>query len=165
MLMKFFAVSLALLVAAAVAWSTVTRTGYPEPSDPATRIDTASGTTALPALTTAARHAAGSLEVTDPKPNAVVSSPLAVAGRATESWFANGRLAIVLMDAAGNIVTHAPAEGVWAEQDAAFIPFALTLQFEMPTTTTSGLLVIRNENPSGDPSLDLLFAIPVRFSH
>jgi hypothetical protein len=106
----------------------------------------------------------GTLLVSEPAPNTIAQSPLKVTGQAKGSWYFEGQFPVQLLDAQGGLVaeSHATATGDWMTES--FVPFEATITFTTPTTTTTGLLILRNDNPSGDPERDIIFAIPVTFS-
>ena len=42
------------------------------------------------------------------------------------------------------------------------LPFTAQLEFSAPTTAT-GTLILKNDNPSGDPAKDKQLTVPVKF--
>ncbi|MGH7141267.1 MAG: Gmad2 immunoglobulin-like domain-containing protein [Minisyncoccia bacterium] len=121
------------------------------------------GTSALQASSTAlAQNDEDSIEITSPAPNAPVKSPLQITGSAKSAWYFEGRFKAEILDASGTVLASAPAKALGDWTGPRFIPFSASLSFGTPTTTT-GLVVLKNDNPSGDPSRDVIFAVPVRF--
>lgn len=102
------------------------------------------------------------INVTVPFPKSVVSSPLSIMGSARGFWFFEASFPIELYDANGKILgtAVATAGSDWMTED--FVPFAATLTYENPTTDT-GKLVLRKDNPSGDPVRDDSVTVEVRF--
>ncbi len=102
------------------------------------------------------------IKVTAPKLNEVVKSPLVVKGTARGNWYFEGSFPVRLLDANGNELGSVPAyaDGDWMTEN--FVPFAATLTFTKPTTST-GTLVLQKDNPSGDATKDDSISIPVRF--
>jgi hypothetical protein len=92
-----------------------------------------------------------------------VSSPLTVRGSARGSFYSEAVFPVTLLDGNGRRLaqTHATAQGDWMTPD--WVPFTATLTFAAPTTTT-GTLVLENDNPSGDPARALSRRIDVRFA-
>jgi hypothetical protein len=103
------------------------------------------------------------IQVSSPAPNAQVSKsqPFVVTGRATGPWYFEASFPVKLLDSNGNILAEAPAQaqGDWMTMN--FVPFIATLNFT--TMDTSGTLVLRNDNPSGEPVNDKSISIPVTF--
>lgn len=91
-----------------------------------------------------------------------VSSPLTVRGKARGSWFFEANIRAELLDANGDSIVqgHGTADGDWMTAD--FVPFTAELTFTAPKTAT-GILRIRNDNPSGLPEKEKSFDVPVQF--
>ena len=104
-----------------------------------------------------------SISVTSPKANEEVSSPLKITGVVNGNGWAGfeGQVGTVkLLDASGKEL----ATGVLtATTEWTTLPtnFETTLSFQSPTAQ-SGTLVFKNENPSGDPSRDKTFTLPIK---
>lgn len=102
--------------------------------------------------------------VTKPLPNSKITSPLIITGKAINPWYFEASFPIKLLSATGSVLaqTHGDAQTDWM-QSGVYIPFTATLTFIKPTGSTTGTLVLMNDNPSGDPSKDREFRIPVKF--
>src|SRR4030042_356275 len=102
------------------------------------------------------------IQVTNPQPNALVSSPLMVTGQARGNWYFEASFPVKILDASGNILNQVPAQaqGDWMTTD--FVPFVATISFTTPTTGT-GTLVLQNDNPSGLPENAQELHFPVKF--
>lgn len=102
------------------------------------------------------------IKVTDPRPNAIVTSPLTVRGVARGNWYFEASFPVELLDATGVRLAQVPAQaqGEWMTTD--FVPFTATLTFTAPTSST-GTLLLHKDNPSGLPQNDDALRIPVRF--
>lgn len=100
--------------------------------------------------------------VDTPLPNAVISSPLTISGRARGLWYFEASFPVKLFDNAGNLlgVMPAQAQGEWMTTE--YVPFFLTLSFATSSTAT-GMLVLEKDNPSGLPENANELRIPVRF--
>jgi hypothetical protein len=98
-----------------------------------------------------------------PRPNTSIASPLSITGQARGYWFFEASFPITLLDANGNVLVEsfATAEGEWMTEE--FVPFATTLTFPQPMTST-GTLILKKDNPSGDPIRDDSLIVPVLFS-
>lgn len=92
----------------------------------------------------------------------LVTSPLTITGEARGPWFFEASFPIEIRDANGTVIAqhYAEARGEWMTTE--FVPFTSTVAFEAPTTTL-GFVVLKNDNPSGDPERDQAVIIPVRF--
>ena len=101
------------------------------------------------------------IRVTEPQPNAVVTSPLTVRGEARGTWYFEASFPVQLLDENGSLIVMLPAqaEGEWMTED--FVPFSVALNFE--TDAKRGTLVLMKDNPSGLPEHAAEIRIPVRF--
>ncbi len=100
--------------------------------------------------------------VDSPAQGAIVSSPLAVTGKARGTWFFEANLPVTLKDQNGKVLAHKGAQATenWMTED--FVNFTTTLEFSQPETDF-GVLLIEKDNPSGLPENDSSYAVPVRF--
>jgi len=107
------------------------------------------------------------IEVDAPAAGAVITSPLAVSGRARGPWYFEGDFPLVLTDWDGRIIAegYASAQGEWMTEE--FVPFTGTLVFEAPPKINGfsdrGTLIFRKDNPSGLPEHDDALEITVYF--
>ena len=104
------------------------------------------------------------ITVSEPLPNAVVSSPLIVRGEARGQWYFEASFPVELRDADGKqlAIFPAQAQGEWMTDE--FVPFEGKLIWAATSTTaTSGVLIFHKDNPSGLPEHDASVEIPVRF--
>ncbi|MDQ5955627.1 MAG: hypothetical protein QG621_630 [Patescibacteria group bacterium] len=102
------------------------------------------------------------ITVDQPLPEAAITSPLTITGKARGNWFFEASAPVELKDASGVVIAHgiAQAQGDWMTTN--FVPFTATLTFTKPVTKT-GTLVLKNDNPSGDPAKQKQLNIPVVF--
>lgn len=105
---------------------------------------------------------ADTIIVDQPLPRATVTSPLTITGKARGNWFFEASAPVELKDASGVVIAHGTmqAQGDWMTTN--FVPFVATLTFTSPVTKT-GTLVLKNDNPSGDPAKQKQLDIPVVF--
>ncbi|MDD4901279.1 MAG: GerMN domain-containing protein [Patescibacteria group bacterium] len=91
--------------------------------------------------------------VTAPKLNQAVNSPLTVAGQAKGNWFFEASFPIELIDDQGKILgqDYVQAQSDWMTEN--FVPFKGEINYQAEATTT-GRLVLKNDNPSGLPQND-----------
>ncbi len=100
-------------------------------------------------------------------PGSEISSPLRITGEARGPWYFEASFPVVLTDGDGLIIAegHGQAQGEWMTTE--FVPFEATLEFVVPANVDAfgrrGSLILKNDNPSGDPARDKAVEIPVRF--
>ncbi len=101
--------------------------------------------------------------VISPIKNSVISSPVAIAGRARGSWFFEGSFPVVLKDAYGTVLaeSHVTAQGEWMTQD--YVSFVGTLQYQKQIPDAKGVLIFIKDNPSGLPENDESVEVPIIF--
>lgn len=104
------------------------------------------------------------IKVTEPISGATIKSPLTIEGEARGTWYFEASFPVKLLDANGNMLAQAPAQaqGEWMTTD--FVPFSVTLTFTKATTST-GVLVLEKDNPSGLPENAMEYRIPVKFAN
>jgi Immunoglobulin-like domain of bacterial spore germination len=97
-----------------------------------------------------------------PSSGEMVSSPLHISGEARRNWFFEASAPVELRDTSGTVLAHgsAQAQGDWMTSN--YVPFVATLTFTTPTSTT-GLLVLKNDNASGELANQKELDIPLRF--
>ncbi len=112
------------------------------------------------------------IEVYSPVANTVISlastKNLEIKGQARGTWYFEGTFPVELVNALGDTVAKgiAHADGEW--MTTAFVPFTVELSIP-PTVTTDqtgkiGMIVLKKDNPSGDPAKDDAFEVPVQFA-
>jgi hypothetical protein len=102
------------------------------------------------------------ITVQEPRPNAIVTSPLTVRGTA-EAWYFEAEFPIKIVDENGNLLgeqSYVVAQGEWMTADP--VPFEGTLIFN-PGNSKTGEVIFEKANPSGLPENDLSYSVPVRF--
>ncbi len=102
------------------------------------------------------------IRINSPRPNQIISSPLIVEGEARGSWFFEGSFPVELQDDKGNTIALKPTDisTNWMTDD--FVPFHVIIEFNQPTSTT-GMLILHKDNPSGLQELDDALIIPIKF--
>lgn len=102
------------------------------------------------------------IDVVNPQPNQVATSPLRIEGQARGSWYSEGTFSIELVDINGTRLAraNARADGEWMTED--FVPFKADITFRQPITKR-GELIIRNANPSGLKETAKEVIVPVLF--
>lgn len=103
------------------------------------------------------------INVTFPKPNDQVTSPLVITGEARGNWFFEASFPVTLTNWDGEIISQgiAQAQGDWMTTD--FVPFTATLDFTKPAYGNYGFLILKKDNPSGLTQNDAAVEIPILF--
>jgi hypothetical protein len=100
-----------------------------------------------------------------PLPGATISSPLTITGKARGNWYFEASFPIILTDWDGRIIAegHAEAQGDWMTTN--YVPFKAVLTYTKPDTSVSnrGSLILKKDNPSGEPKNDNALEIEVRY--
>ena len=102
------------------------------------------------------------LQLDSPTENSTITSPVEISGKARGNMYFEAVFGIDIEDADGNILGSgtATAQGEWMTTD--FVSFKATISFSQSTTTT-GFIVFKKDNPSGLPENDLSIKVPVKF--
>jgi hypothetical protein len=103
------------------------------------------------------------VSVTSPLKNQTISSPLTVNGSARGTFYFEASFPVTLKDSSGNIIaqTYAQALDDWMTEN--YVPFQSTVTFPAQPKGSKGTLILKNDNPSGDPSRDIFLEIPITF--
>jgi hypothetical protein len=104
------------------------------------------------------------ITVSEPLPDATVTSPLRITGSARGNWYFEASFPVRLVDAQGNTIAQVPAQaqGEWMTEN--FVPFVATLTWATSSVTgATGTLILMRDNPSGLPEHDAQIEIPVIF--
>ena len=121
---------------------------------------------AAPAIPTPASAPAqykdGSLVVSSPLPNSMITSPVVIEGTARGTWYFEASFPIRVFDGDGTElgVGIAQAQGNWMTLD--LVPFKVSVSFKTPKSS-EGTLLLHNDNPSGLPENDKELRVPIRF--
>jgi hypothetical protein len=102
------------------------------------------------------------IQVTSPLTNQKVASPLKITGRAIGNWYFEASFPIKITDANGKLLGQTSARALSDWMVTSFVPFDATITFTNPTTST-GFLILKNDNPSGDSAKDISISIPIKF--
>ncbi|MDD5528016.1 MAG: GerMN domain-containing protein [Patescibacteria group bacterium] len=110
-----------------------------------------------------ADNVASEINITSPTSNQIITSPLEITGQAKGTWYFEASFPIKLIGDKGEVLAQVPAtaQADWMTTD--FVPFKATLSFN-PGSSTIGMLVFANDNPSGMPQNEKQFGVPVRLS-
>lgn len=102
------------------------------------------------------------IEIFNLKEDDSISNPLIIIGKA-KLWYFEGSFPVEIFDSNGQSLGAgvATAQSDWMVTD--FVDFKVTLSFAT-TTSATGTIVFKKDNPSGDPIRDESFVLPIRFS-
>ena len=96
-----------------------------------------------------------------PVPGTASKSPLQVAGIAPGNWYFEASFPIELRTKDGQVILGAaPAHATDDWMTAKPVHFSTTISFKI-TKKTEALIVLKNDNPSGDPARDKSYEVPV----
>jgi hypothetical protein len=105
--------------------------------------------------------------ITSPRPNQEIFSPLVITGQARGSWFFEASFPVELYDKDGKLIgsTIAQAKPITKEgwMTKEFVPFEAKLNINYSTSTT-GTLILKKDNPSGLPENDDKLIVPVKLT-
>lgn len=102
------------------------------------------------------------IRVLSPQKNSQIKSPIKINGQAVGNWYFEGSFPISVVGSNGKILGGgvATANGDWMTTE--FVPFSSEVVFDKENAT-SGAIILKKDNPSGDPKLDDSIEIPVLF--
>jgi hypothetical protein len=105
--------------------------------------------------------------VSSPKFNQEIASPVSVSGQARGDWFFEGTFPVEVYDSNGKLLGLGPAtfmpknaSDTWMTDN--FVDFKGKIKFSEPATT-SGYVLFKKDNPSGNPAMDESLRLDVKF--
>ncbi len=103
------------------------------------------------------------IQVTEPQANQEISTPVLIKGQARGSWYFEASFPIEIQDSNKLTIATgiAQAKADWMTND--FVPFEASVDFERPVTK-NGYLILKKDNPSGDPDKDDQLILPISFN-
>ena len=103
------------------------------------------------------------IQVTEPQANQEISSPILIKGQARGFWYFEASFPIEVQDSDKMTIATgiAQAKGDWMTDD--FVPFEASLDFDRPFSK-NGYLILKKDNPSGDPNKDDQLILPIIFN-
>lgn len=101
------------------------------------------------------------ITVNFPTDNQAVTSPIQIKGKVVGNWFFEGSFPVELLNSNGEVIATATASTPEDWATTSVIDFSATLVYPKATSTDRGLIILKNDNPSGDPSRDKKDFIPV----
>ncbi len=98
-----------------------------------------------------------------PRPNSRVGDTITLSGIARGYWFFEATFPIDVLDANNKVIGqgYGEAKGEWMTEN--FVPFGATVTLKEKPQTKKGTLVLRKDNPSGDPIRDDSLIVPISF--
>ncbi len=102
------------------------------------------------------------VEMTSPLPSQLVT-PLTLTGRARGPWYFEASFPIELRDSNNVVIATTVAQAQWDWMTENWVPFTATLTFPAQPISSTGTLVLKKDNPSGEPQNDASLVIPVQF--
>lgn len=105
-----------------------------------------------------------SIQIDEPDPNDIVSSPMTVSGQATGTWFFEDSAPVKVYNSNGTLLgqgTISTVSGNWMTTSS--VAFTGTINFSNPNTAT-GTVVFERSNPSGLPQNAASSTVQVRFA-
>ena len=113
----------------------------------------------IPAVATWHNTTSDTITITAPQPGQTIGKQFHVTGAARGSWYFEASFPVHVFDKNGNILIQKPAEALsnWMTTD--FVQFDVAL--DVSTYTGPATVVLKKDNPSGDPSKDASVEIPV----
>jgi hypothetical protein len=102
------------------------------------------------------------ITIDSPRPNAVISSPLIITGKARGTWFFEASFPVKLYDQNNQIIARgiAQAQGEWMTDE--FVNYKAILKFTAPESQ-KGSLILEKDNPSDLRENDDQLIVPVLF--
>lgn len=101
--------------------------------------------------------------VTSPRPHEILESPIILEGEAQGAWYFEGSFPVTLLDMEGNLIAagFVQSQGEWMTED--FVAFEGSLAYAADVETKA-ILVMREDDPSGEGMNDQFIEIPVVLS-
>lgn len=110
-----------------------------------------------------ANSVSGMIQVDAPGVNAIISNPLTITGKARGGWYFEASFPVELENAGGTVIAKGVAQAQWDWMTDAFVPFTATLTYPAQPAGSTGTLVLKKDNPSGEPVNDMSLTIPIQF--
>jgi hypothetical protein len=102
------------------------------------------------------------VELTSPLPSQFVT-PITLTGRARGPWYFEASFPVELRDSSNTLIVTAVAQAQSDWMTENWVPFTVTLSFPAQPIGSTGTLVLKKDNPSGEPLNDASLVIPVQF--
>ncbi|MCF7795868.1 Gmad2 immunoglobulin-like domain-containing protein [Patescibacteria group bacterium] len=106
------------------------------------------------------------IQIENPRPNQIISSPLNIKGQARGFWFFEADFPIILKNESGEIIAEGIAEAKNNWMTTEFVQFESTLEYNLDENlyNKKGKLILKKDNPSDIPENDDFLEVPIIFS-
>ena len=152
-----------LVVVGGIAYFSFNKTSEPTPTEDA-------GLASVPPSQVAYNDL---IVITSPAKGSTVTSPVSVSGKARGTWYFEASFPLVVLDANGNVLGQGYAQAQGDPEDGSadeagwmtgdYVLFEGSIEFASSTTKT-GTILFKKDNPSGMPKHDDSVGLPVRFA-
>ncbi|MDB5188407.1 MAG: hypothetical protein JWM92_5 [Candidatus Nomurabacteria bacterium] len=151
----YFLIVVLLLIGAAWGFSEIVRVSVVTPPAP-------SANSIVTPEVPAAAMPTTDVVVDAPMQGQLITSPVSIIGKAKGNWFFEGSFPISLYNMQGQAIATgvAQAQGDWMTTN--YVPFTANLAFPSASHGT-GYLLLKNDNPSGNPQFDKSLTINVQW--
>lgn len=135
---------------------------------PAAPVDTTNSSSSVASLSSvmavsSASSVQADVELTSHQAGDTVASPLILSGRARGPWYFEASFPVEIRNAQNTIIAqhYAEAQSDWMTTD--WVSFQATLTFPTQPAGSTGSIILRKDNPSGEPQNDASVTVPVVF--
>ncbi len=101
--------------------------------------------------------------IASPAAGSKIKSPLTITGVVPAGWMFEGVFPIKILDSNQKILVSGQAKEVMPGSWQSGNPVGFTATLTFKEASGSGILVLENDNPSGDPANSKTFEVPITF--
>jgi Immunoglobulin-like domain of bacterial spore germination len=105
------------------------------------------------------------IHVVAPSAGDVVSSPIEVSGQALGNWFFEAQAPVSVLDLNGALLGRGTIRTSDDWSSGELVNFSGSINFTLTTGSTAGVLLLENDNPSGQASTSRYLAVPIVFAN
>ncbi len=102
--------------------------------------------------------------VTAPAEGAYVADPTMIKGYARGTWYFEASFPVEIEDGNDTVIARGPAQAQSDWMTEEYVPFSVSLAWSGTPKTDSGVIILKKDNPSGDPERDEQISLPVSFA-
>lgn len=92
-----------------------------------------------------------------------LTSPFTLTGEAKGNWYFEASFPVELKNNSNVVIGTGVAQAQSDWMTTNFVPFTVTITFPAQTPGSTGTLVLKKDNPSGEPVNDDQYVVPVSF--